>query len=398
MQAATVSQIDPFGRPYLEDPLPFQEELREAGPVVRLERYGIWAMARHEQVHAAISNWQVFSSARGVGLSDFATEPPWRVPSLVLEADPPLHSRTRAVLARILSPGTVRVLRDTFEREAAVLVEELVARRSFDAIADLAEVYPTKVFADAIGLPQEGRENLLPYGSMAFNAFGPRNWLFEEAMAGAGPVRQWIADKCERAALAPGSLGMQIHEAADAGELSPEEASLLVRSFLTAGIDTTVASLGATLWCFAAHPEQWRMLRENPGLVRPAFDEVLRFESPVQAFFRTTTQEIEVEGVRMGEGEKVLLLYGAANRDHRRWADPHVFDIARRPAGHLAFGVGIHGCVGQMVARLEAEAVLKALLPRAERLELAGAPVRRLNNTLRAFASVPVRVVAASGA
>ena len=384
--------LDPFSREYLTDPLPFQQQLREAGPVVRLEKYGIWAMARHAEVHAALSSWQVFGSGRGVGLLDFAKEMPWRVPSLVLEADPPLHTRTRGVLARILSPGTVRILRDTFEREADLLVEKLVARKSFDAITDLAEIYPAKVFGDAIGLPEEGRENLIPYGSMAFNAFGPRNWLFEEAMAGSGPIRAWIAEKCERSALAPGSLGLQIHAAADTGELTPEEATLLVRSFLTAGIDTTVNGLGATLHCFAAHPGQWRKLRENPDLVRPAFDEVLRFESPVQAFFRTTTAAVEVAGVEIGEGEKVLLFFGAGNRDPRRWDNPDIFDIARRPGGHLAFGIGIHGCVGQMIARLEAEAILKALLARVETLALAGPPVRRLNNTLRAFASVPVRV------
>ena len=313
-----VLDLDPFSREYLTDPLPFQQTLREAGPVVRLEKYGIWAMARHAEVHAALSNWQVFSSGRGVGLLDFAKGKPWRIPSLVLEADPPLHTRTRGVLARILSPGTVRILRETFEREADVLVERLVARGTFDAIADLAEVYPAKVFADAIGLPQQGRDNLIPYGSMAFNGFGPRNWLFEEAMAGSGPIRAWIAQNCERSALAPGSLGMQIHEAADTGELTPDEATLLVRSFLTAGIDTTVASLGATLHCFAAHPAQWRRLREKPDLARPAFDEVLRFESPVQAFFRTTTAAVEVAGVEIGAGEKVLLFFGAGNRDPRR--------------------------------------------------------------------------------
>lgn len=384
--------LDPFSRAYLADPLPGQESLREAGAVVLLEKYGVFAMARHAEVHAALMNWQIFSSARGVGLSDFAKEKPWRPPSLVLEADPPLHSRTRAVLARILSPGAIRTLRETFEREAEALVEKLVAKGEFDAVTDLAEVYPAKVFADAIGLGEKGRENLIPYGSMAFNAFGPRNWLFEAAMEGAGPIRRWIADNCERAALAPGSLGARIHEAADTGELTAEEANLLVRSFLTAGIDTTVAALSAALYCFAAHPGQWRRLRAEPELVRAAFDEVLRFESPVQAFFRTTSQPVEIAGVEIGEGEKVLLFFGAANRDSRRFPDPHRFDIARKPAGHVAFGVGIHGCVGQMVARLEAEAILKSFLARAETVEFAGEPERRLNNTLRAFARLPVRV------
>jgi cytochrome P450 len=388
-----VSTADPFSHGFLRDPYPYHEALREAGPVVWLERYGIWAMARHEQVRDALTDWQTYCSSAGVGLSDFRKEPPWRPPSIILEADPPLHTRTRAVLTRILSPAAIKVLRDTFEREAEKLIARLVEQREFDGVADLAEAYPLKVFPDAVGISEEGRENLLPYGSMVFNSFGPRNDLFDLAMANAGPVRDWIMSKCSRAALAPGGLGMQIFEAVDAGELSEDEAGMLVRSFLSAGIDTTVYGLGNALYCLARYPEQWRVLRENPNLIRGAFEEVLRFEAPVQSFFRTTTRDVEVGGVRLGDGEKVLLLFAAANRDPRRWDRPDTFDVTRRAAGHMTFGTGIHGCVGQAVARLETEAILTAPAKRVASFQLTGEPERRLNNTLRGFDRIPLRVV-----
>ena len=388
----SVSQIDPFSREFLMDPYPFHEELREAGPVVWLDRYNIWAMARHEEVRACLMDWETFCSSAGVGLSDFRKETPWRPPSLILEADPPLHTRTRAVLTRILSAAAMKRLWTTFEQDAIPLVDRLVERGTFDAVRDLAEVYPLKVFPDAVGLEEEGRENLLPYGNMAFNAFGPRNDLFHQAMTNAQPVITWIMSKCRRAALAPDGLGAQIYAAADAGALTEGEASLLVRSFLTAGLDTTVVGLGNALFCFAHHPQQWRRLRQDPSLARAAFDEVLRFESPVQTFFRTTTRPVEVAGVKLGEGEKALLFLAAANRDARRWEDPDRFDITRRATGHLAFGVGIHGCVGMAVARLEAEIVLTLLASRAEAIDLDGEPERRLNNTLRGLARLPVRV------
>jgi hypothetical protein len=388
-----VSTVDPFSHPFLRDPYPDHEALREAGPVVWLEQYGIWAMARHEQVRDALTDWQTYCSSAGVGLSDFRKEPPWRPPSIILEADPPLHTRTRAVLTRILSPAAIKVLRDTFEREAELLIAQLVEQREFDGVADLAEAYPLKVFPDAVGISEEGRENLLPYGSMVFNSFGPRNDLFNQAMANAGSVRDWIMSKCGRAALAPRGLGMQIFAAVDAGELSEDEAGMLVRSFLSAGIDTTVYGLGNALYCMASYPEQWRTLREKPNLIRGAFEEVLRFEAPVQSFFRTTTREVEVGGVRLGDGEKVLLLFAAANRDPRRWERPDTFDVSRRAAGHMTFGTGIHGCVGQAVARLETEAILTALASRVASLELTGEPQRRLNNTLRGFDTLPLRIV-----
>jgi 4-methoxybenzoate monooxygenase (O-demethylating) len=390
-----VSAIDPFSHEFLRDPYPHHARLREAGPVVWLEQYGIWAMARHQEVRDALTDWQTYCSSAGVGLSDFRKEPPWRPPSIILEADPPLHTRTRAVLTRILSPAAINILRATFEREAEALVSRLVERREFDGIADLAEAYPLKVFPDAVGLSEEGRENLLPYGSMVFNSFGPRNDLFDSAMANAGPVRDWIMSRCSRAALAPDGLGMQIFAAVDSGELSEAEAGMLVRSFLSAGVDTTVYGLGNALYCFASYPEQWAILRENPNLLRGAFEEVLRFEAPVQTFFRTTTRQIDVGGVRLGDGEKVLLFLAAANRDPRRWDKPDTFDIKRRATGHMTFGTGIHGCVGQAVARLESEAILGAFIKRVASFELTGQPAPRLNNTLRGLDTLPLRVVLA---
>lgn len=389
------SAIDPFSHGFLDNPYPHHASLREAGPVVWLEQYGIWAMARHQEVRDALTDYQTYCSSAGVGLSDFRKEPPWRPPSIILEADPPLHTRTRAVLTRILSPAAINILRATFEREAELLVDRLIEQREFDGVADLAEAYPLKVFPDAVGISEEGRENLLPYGSMVFNSFGPRNDLFEQAMANAGPVRDWIMSKCSRAALASGGLGMQIFNAVDSGELTENEAGMLVRSFLSAGIDTTVYGLGNALYCFASYPEQWTILRDNPASIRGAFEEVLRFEAPVQTFFRTTTGDVEVGGVRLGDGEKVLLFLAAANRDPRRWDNPDTFDVRRRATGHMTFGTGIHGCVGQAVARLESEAVFGALARRVASFELTGEPRRRLSNTLRGLDTMPLRIVAA---
>ncbi|HWZ38246.1 MAG TPA: cytochrome P450 [Bradyrhizobium sp.] len=390
-----VSSVDPFSHAFLENPYPHHEAMREAGPVVWLERYGIWAMARHQEVRDALTDWQTYCSGAGVGLSDFRKEPPWRPPSIILEADPPLHSRTRAVLTRILSPAAINVLRETLVREAEALVDRLFAKGEFDGIADLAEAYPLKVFPDSVGISEDGRESLLPYGSMVFNGFGPRNDLFDKAMANAGAVRDWIMSKCSRAALAPDGLGMQIFRAVDSGELTEAEAGMLVRSFLSAGVDTTVYGLGNALYCFAKYPEQWTTLRENPSLMRLAFEEVLRFEAPVQTFFRTTTKAVEVGGVQLGEGEKVLLFLAAANRDPRRWERADQFDVKRRATGHMTFGTGIHGCVGQAVARLEAEAVFGTLAKRVALFEMTAEPTRRLNNTLRGLDTLPLRLVAA---
>ncbi|HEY6410704.1 MAG TPA: hypothetical protein VIY29_24895, partial [Ktedonobacteraceae bacterium] len=166
-----IIHADPFTPENLTQPHALHEQLREAGPVVYLDHYGIWAMARYEEVNAALKDWKNYSSAAGVGLSDFRKEKPWQTPSLLLEADPPAHTRAREIITPIMAPPALRAVRGSFERDAIELVDRLVALGSFDAVTQLAEVYPIKVFGDAVGLPEEGREILLAYGNMAFNAF-----------------------------------------------------------------------------------------------------------------------------------------------------------------------------------------------------------------------------------
>ena len=390
--AVPVSSVDPFADDFLAEPYPFHAELRAAGAVVRLERYGLWACARHAEVHAALSDWETFSSAAGVGIDDFRRTKPWRPPSLILEADPPLHTRSRTVMNRALSAKAMAGLRASFKNAAEKLADVLVARGRVDAIKDIAEAYPLSVFPKAIGLGDDGLENLLPYGSMVFNAFGPRNAHFNDAMAAAAKVAPYINAQCAREALSSDGLGATIWAAVDSGEITPEEAALLVRSLLSAGLDTTVVGIGNALYAFATNPEQWRALRQNANLTRPAFDEVLRWESPIQTFFRTTTRPVDVGGIEIPSDAKILLFLASANRDPRKWDDPERFDVLRRAAGHVAFGAGIHLCVGQMLARLEAEMIVAALAARVERIDIVGRPRRKLGNSLRQFASLPIEL------
>ena len=392
--------IDPYASEHLLDPYPMHQRIREAGPVVRLTPYpSLVACARHEQVHAVFSDHATFSSSAGVGLSNFKLEKPFRPQSLILEADPPLHTQTRAVLSRILSPKVVMQIRPAFTAVAEQMVERCLEKSSTEGaicgIRDLAQIYPLKVFPDAVGLGDDDRENLQIYGDLIFNSMGPRNALLAKAAERMGPVTEWIMARCQREQLRPGGFGDQIYQAADAGEITHEQAPLLVRSFLSAGVDTTVNGLGNALFALAQHPEQYAMLHADPSLARPAFEEGLRWESAVQTFFRTALRDCEIAGLPVPENTKVLCMMAAANRDPRKWPDPDRYDVQRRPSGHVALGAGIHGCVGQAVARLEGEVVLTALAKRVKRIEVAAPHTRRLNNTLRALATLPLKFIPA---
>ncbi|WP_216635566.1 cytochrome P450 [Croceicoccus bisphenolivorans] len=293
----------------------------------------------------------------------------------------------------VVNLSSLRALRPVWQEHANELVEHAVARGTIDGVDDIAQAFPLRIFPATIGLPAGGEDHLLRYASVAFNAFGPRNHIFENTANAAGPAAEWVAMACERANLNSSGWGAGVYAAADEGRCTESEAGRLVRSLLTAGLDTTINGIGNMLYAFSQNPGQWDKLREEPRLLKRVFDESLRWDSTAQTFFRTASRDVRVAGVDIPEGSKVLLFLGAANRDPRKWSDAETFDITRSASGHVGFGFGIHQCLGQMMARQEAEMVLNALLPRVRRIEPAGDPGRVLNNTLHALGSLPITFV-----
>ncbi|GAB3672260.1 cytochrome P450 [Salinisphaera aquimarina] len=389
-----VWDIDPYEPAVLADPTAYYRELRDKGPFVYLSRYAALACGRYDVTKEVFGDWERFVSSRGVGLLDFKLKSPWRAPSRLLEVDPPYHTQTRKVMGRALSPKVVMGLKDRFRAVADKLVAELVTGDSFDAVPELAETFPTTVFPEAVGMRETDRDRLLDYGSMVFNGLGPDNSLRRRNSESAADTVAWISQRCQRDALTRDGVGALIYAAVDAGEATEEEANMLVRSFLSAGVDTTVSGIGGTLWCLAHHPEAFERLKADPRLVRVAFEEVLRYTSPVHTFCRTAAADTTVADVPIQADTKILCTLAAANLDPEKWTDAARFDVARKPVGHLAFGTGIHACVGQNLARAEVEAILLALIERVDRIELTGEACWRPNNSMRSLETLPIRLVA----
>ncbi|MEZ5726725.1 MAG: cytochrome P450 [Burkholderiaceae bacterium] len=385
--------VDPYSADNLTDRTYF-DALRSKGPFAYLSRYGMLACGRYDVTREVFSDHVRFVSSRGVGVSDFGLEEPWRPPSIILEVDPPYHTRTRRVIMRALSPKVARELRDAFKADAERLIDAVVAKGEIEAVTDIAEAFPTKVFPEAVGIKDPDAKMLVEFGSIVFNAIGPENELRNRAMARNKVVMPWILERCSRERLTPDGIGASFFEAADAGEITEHEAGMLVRSLLSAGVDTTVTGIGNALWCLANNPQEYEKLKADPeGLALPAFEETLRYTSPVQAFCRTAAVDTEVAGIRIEEGSKILCVLGAANMDPEHWEAPEKFDISRQAAGHLALGVGVHVCVGQNIARAEGRAVLRALAERVDRIELTGEPTWRPNNAIHGLDRMPLRLV-----
>jgi cytochrome P450 len=201
-----------------------------------------------------------------------------------------------------------------------------------------------------------------------------------------------MANEASRDRLAPGSWGAMLYEAADRGEIGHDDVPSLLADYLGPSLDTTISALGSMVSLLIENPDQWQRLRADRSLIPTAVVETVRIESPIQWFSRVVTTDHMVDGVALTKGERVILLYGCANRDDRKYAEADRFDVGREAADHLGWGHGVHACVGIHLARLEMQAILKALLDRVQQIESAGEPERLVSTSFRALRHLPVRL------
>jgi len=382
---------DPFAMETLRNPYPFHQELRDVGPVAYISKYNSYAVGRFEEVKAVLKDWQSFTSTAGAGLSDIRKPDNWRPSGPVVEADPPNHTAVRNVLTKIISPAVIRGWQESFDKAAVELAERVCARSEVDGAIDIAEEFVTTVFPQSLGLVPH-RKNMVTVGNYNFNALGPKNELFLKSQAELNEISEWFATAQQREGVVPGSFAEKIFLAEDSGEMAPGLAPGVVRSFLRGGMDTTISGIGSSLMLLSRQPALWKTLRDDRSRLKYVFDEAIRLESPIQSYFRTTTRPVELDGFVLEPETKVQVFIGAANRDPRKWPHPDSFDIQRNAIPHLAFGQGIHACIGQLIARMEAESVFNALLDRIEVIEPAGEPIYRLLNTLRTLDALPLKL------
>jgi cytochrome P450 len=372
----------------LLDPYPLWRELREAGPAVWLSRSELWALPRYAEVRDALGDWRTYTSSQGVTLNDKMNE---TLRGITLHTDPPEHDVLRNVLRRPLTPRELKSLDAEVQAEADQIVEQLVAKGTFDAATELARHLPLTIVSTRVGLPDEGRERMLDWAFANFQCFGPMNDRTRESFPVLEEAVKYSFDPTLRARLKPGGWAARLWEAADRGEIPHEKCPVMLNDYWGPSLDTTIFATSSAIWLFAEHPDQWELVRRDPALIPHAVNEVLRLESPISFFSRVTTCDREYDTVTIPKGSRVLMMYGSANRDERRWPDPERFDVLRKPSAHVGFGFGEHACVGQPLARMEMKAVLTALASRVKRFEVL-ATERAINNILRGFRRLEVAV------
>lgn len=395
------STVDLFSDEVLADPYPHYEALRKKGRAVYLTQHRVFAVTGHKDVHAVLTDAETYSSVDGVALTAIANK---RIlGGTVLAADGAEHARLRRPLSKQLNPRAMRRLTapraDTglnVEEHARRLVDDYVERGEFDA-ADLAQQMVADVVMHLMGLPDSTRQEVIDGARSTFDLFGPANLRYQQSGPAAEAMITFLRKKVSRKTVRPGSWLDALYQAADAGDITDDDVVPLASAYTTAGMDTTIYAISTAIHLLSTHPVQWAHLWDGRTTAETVYRETIRLDAPIQGFGRRVTTPTDIGDTRLAADDQVWVLYGAAGRDPEKWSDPGRFDV-RRPGltDHLALGAGPHHCAGSHLARLQASALLAALASACTHIEPADEPVRALNNTLRGYAHVPVRVAPAS--
>ncbi len=383
---------DPFAELGIEDPYPLYARLRDEAPAYHNSDRDFWALSRFEDVQAAARDWETFSSEPCVDPDYVGVR--LRLNSF-LDLDPPMHDLLRRIVKVHFTPNAIKQMEVTTGAVADELVGAFLAAGEADLARDFAWGLPLKVTMALLGLPRED----FPFLRDTFERLWDDNRLWIEPapdapsrMAAARIHEYFAAAVLERERRPAGDVLTTIAEA-HTRELGLDVLAELAIVLYIAGYETTANLLSNSLLHLAEHPDQRAWLVANPDRLPDAVEELLRFDAPVQVLARNTTKPVEVHGESLPAGARVLLLWGAGNRDPRRYDDPDRLDLGRPVLRHLSFGNGIHHCLGAPLARQEARVAFAKLLARVPEYVI-GEPVVRNTNMVstRGIVSLPASV------
>lgn len=394
-----------------QNPYPVYHLLREAAPVYRSDAWGCWVLTRYDEVVGTLRDHGHFTSTGRLtsvmrrDLTDLQWE---QLQPLVrhyntglINVDPPDHTRLRSLVHKAFSPAVIEGMRQIVQQMVDGILDQVQHRGEIDVLRDLAYPLPVMVIADLLGIPREDSDRLKSWSATTLEFMAtPRpspEVLFRSQNALLG-LRAYLYEAIQQRRNTPRQdligLLVAVEEAGD--RLSEEEMLSTCATLLIAGHETTTNLIASGLYTLLRHPDQLQRLRAasqgDAALMRSAVEEMLRFEGPFQRARRIATADVEVGGQLVRRGELVLQLLGAANRDPAQFPNPDRFDIARQPNKHVAFGFGVHFCLGAALARLEAPIAIGSLLARFPDLRLASADFTWRNTLLRGLTALPVQL------
>jgi len=390
--ALTAPLLDPSV--YAGDPFPLYARLRAEAPVARNDTLGLWMVSRHADVVAVSRDPETYCSSKGIMTFEIGSD--YATPPTMMHTDPPDHTRYRALVQPGFRPSYMRALEDGIRARARTLVDRIEPGVPVDVVADLAVALPLQVISDLLGVPEEEWPRFFRWSEAVIP--GATDWPEEERNRLSAEMVGYLLEAAADRRVAPRDDIISELGAAevDGDRLTDAELGMFLVQLLVAGNETTRNMMSGGLVGFSETPGSWEALagRAANGANRAlplAVEEMLRWTTPVVAFMRTTTREVELAGRTLGAGDPVLMLYASANRDESVFGPTAaVFDAARDPNPHVAFGFGAHFCIGAVLARVEGRILLEELLARFGTIEPAGEVVRAASPVIAGVKSAPV--------
>jgi cytochrome P450 len=396
--AAPEIYFNPWDPTFRANPYPHYRPLLEGPPRIIQLFAPVAIISRYADVVAVLQDHARFSSARPP-VGEIRNEGPFRGTPTMLTSDPPVHTRLRRLISRDFTPKRIRELEPRIRQIASELLDAVARKGSFEAMADLANVLPVMVIAEMLGVPPREYETFKHWSDAVVAGANtlPGEPLPQTFRNAADALREYFAGEIDKRRRAPGpdliSALVAAHEETES--LSAEELLAFVILLLLAGNETTTNLIGNGLLALGRHPGQMKLLRDRPELIQKAIEEILRYDGPVQTTFRFAKESANVGGIEISAGTGCFVVLAAADRDPTQFKDPERFDITRDPNEHVAFGDGIHFCIGAPLARLEGSIAIASSLQRFPRLRLAGpdAPLAYKGSfALRGLAALPMAI------
>lgn len=388
--SAPICDIDFYAASTIADPISAYAAMLSLGPIVWLEKNSIHAICGHTVLSDALRNHQCFSSGHGVSVNEEVNK---LLVGSSLNSDPPQHDESRRITFAPLSPRNIGQLRARINAQAQHLAEQMVTQKRFDAATELAPYLPLSIVRDLVGLGDYGKDKMLEWGAATFELMGDPGDRRDLAVDNLRNLRRFLEDSNTLENLSADGWARRAIELGIQSGMEPRRATELMRDYIAPSLDTTISAIGYGVMLFAQHPEQWEKLCADRALMRGAIEEIVRLNTPIRAFTRYINRTTDVAGVKLMQGTRALMVFGAANRDPSKFPNPDDFDIERKTTGHVGFGQGVHTCLGMNLARLEMDCLFNALADRVQRFDLTGPIVTGLNSTIHSLSSVPVLAV-----
>lgn len=382
----------PFDAEAMEDPYPVYRELRDHAPVYWSSQASCWVLSRYHDVSAALADPATYSSASGI----FPTPPGVDMTELFLPmlimSDPPRHTQLRHLVTKAFTPRRIAGLETSIYTVVDDLLDQVPETGPWEFVSGFAGPLPAIVIADMLGVPREDRHRFRTWSTTLVQSNATRG-EFGPGLEAAAALYEYFSAFLTQRRRDPRDdlMTALVHAEVDGQRLSEDELLGFCLLLLVAGHETTTNLLSNSAVLLAQHPESRRQLADKPDLIPAAVEELLRYDSPVQGLARTLTGHVDLHGQRMEAGDTVLLLFGSANRDDHAFPDADHFDINRLPERQVAFGRGLHFCLGASLARLEARVALQALLARHHDWDVdLDSAVRLRSGPIRGYSSLPV--------